>query len=323
MSAPSGIPPGSVPVAGRIRTVDGQPVPEAALTVLDAHGNAVTTGHSDPDGGFRLTAHADRAHLLLVTAPGYEPTAFSLPVGRVPGPLDLTLTAVIAVHGTICDADTAEPLGDVVVTVATSRGGVLATARSDPAGRYMFTCVPSGTYTLVATAAGHQPAARTITVSAGSPAIEHDLPLTAIATVTLTGIVHTPSGRPVADVEVRTHRAGTDPAVVPAAITHTAADGRFQFTDLPPGRYSVHAPGHVPATTSVTLTGPQPHAVDFALHATRYVQPPMPDLPAAHSPRPRWRSSNPPGTPRLGPGTPQLGPGTRWLGSSGPPPRPD
>lgn len=318
MSASSGIPPGSVPVAGRIRTVAGQPVPEVVLTVLDAHGNAVTTGHSDPDGGFRLTALADRAHLLLATAPGYEPAAFSLPVGHAPAPLNLTLTAVIAVHGTIRDTDTAEPLSDAVVTVATSRGDVLATAYTGPAGRYMFTGVPPGTYTLVATAAGHQPAARTLTVSAGHPAIEHDLPLTAIATTTatLSGIVQTPSGHPVANVEVRVHRADTDPAADPAAITHTTADGRFQFTDLPPGRYSVHAPGHVPATTSVTLTSSQPHAADFALHATRYSQPPMPGLPAG------TLAQAPAAQAAIRPSTPWLGPGTRWLGSSGPPPRP-
>jgi protocatechuate 3,4-dioxygenase beta subunit len=311
MSAPFGIPAGPVPVAGRIHTVAGQPVPEAVLTVLDAHGNADTTGHSDPDGSFQLTAHADRAHLLLVTAPGYEPTAFSLPADRVPAPLDLTLTAVIAVHGTICDADTAKPLGDAVVTVATSRGDVLATAHAGPAGRYMFTSVPPGIYTLVATAAGHHPAARTLTISAGNPAIEHDLPLTAIATATLTGIVHTPSGQPVADVEVRAHRAGTDPAVAPAAITHTAADGRFQFTGLPPDRYSVHAPGHVPATTSVALTGPEPHAADFALHATRYSQPPMPGLPAGtFAQAPAAQAATRPGTPRHGsPGPPPPRPG--------------
>jgi hypothetical protein len=287
MSAPFGIPPGSVPVAGRIRTVAGQPVPEAVLTVLDAHGNPITTARSDPDGGFQLTAHTGRAHLLLATAAGYEPAAFSLPAGPAAAPLDLTLTAVTAAHGTIHDTDTAEPLGDAVVTVATGRGDVLATARAGPAGRYMFTGIPPGTYTLVATAAGHQPAARTLAVPAGNPAVEHDLPLT--ATATLTGIVHTPSGLPVAGVEVRAHRAGTDPAVVPAAVTHTAADGHFQFTDLPPGRYCVQAPGHVPATTSVTLplTSPQPHAADFALHAIRYPQPPMPGLPATQgSPEP-------------------------------------
>ncbi|MFR9730475.1 YceI family protein [Saccharopolyspora sp. MS10] len=62
-------------VTATVRTGDGWPVPEAALTLIDAGGGQAARVRSDEEGAAVVTGLRPGTYTAIVTTPGYEPLA--------------------------------------------------------------------------------------------------------------------------------------------------------------------------------------------------------------------------------------------------------
>nr|WP_279587037.1 MFS transporter [Amycolatopsis arida] len=233
------------PITGHVRRQDGAPVPRAALTLIDQHGRQVGRGFGRADGTYRLTAPGSGGYVLIVAAAGHQPEASSVTIAGQPATVDLTLTGSGEVTGTVRKAGSGEPLADVTVTLTDERGEVTSAQVTDPSGRYTFSGVNAGGYTLVASGTALRPVAVPLTLADGA-VLRHDLELT--GAVRLTGVART-GDRVVPDARVTVLDAGG----TVAAVTTTDESGRYQVDDLPEGAYTVVASGYPPATSRVEL----------------------------------------------------------------------
>ncbi|GAI23397.1 unnamed protein product [marine sediment metagenome] len=132
-----------------------------------------------------------------------------------------------ALYGTVADAQTGAPLAGVLVSLNGE------TAITDADGYYEFTSVEPETYLLVFTIENYEVVEMTVTLSAGESR-ELSVALTPIyvppALATLYGVVvDAETGAPLAGVLVS----------IDGYAGYTAANGRYEISDIPAGTYSV------------------------------------------------------------------------------------
>lgn len=235
-------------LGGRIGRDDGGPVPGAALTLIDQHGHQVARATGTPDGGYTIGAPRAGSYVLIVSAPGHQPTAVNVALAQQPQQLDLTLTGLGELSGVVRSARSGEPLAGATVTVTDQRGEVVGSAASAGDGAYICHGVVPGIYTLVAVADHMRPSATTLTVP-DSGLLRHDIELTPMAV--LTGSARADGGRAVQDIQITVLDAAGDVT----ATARTDENGRYVVTDLPEGQYTVVARGYPPVTGQVTVSG--------------------------------------------------------------------
>lgn len=135
---------------------------------------------------------------------------------------------------------------------------MVARTASGADGRWDAPQLPPGQYTLVLSAAGHQPQARTVELSGGAPE-RQDARLKPTATVR--GTVRGPNGRPLADAAVSLVEDGTV-----AGHTVTGPDGGFAFSGLSGGpHYTLTAAGYPPHAAPISLTPGANKTLDLEL----------------------------------------------------------
>ncbi|MFI2236589.1 MFS transporter [Streptomyces chrestomyceticus] len=149
------------------------------------------------------------------------------------------------IHGTLLGGIDGTPLDGGRVVLTDTHGAVVATTTADAQGGWELSGLIPGDFTLVLSAPGHRPLARSL-MSPGTPA-RQDARLAPAAAVR--GTVRDPHGRPLPDAAVTLRRQGGSPAV----HTVTGPDGTFAFTGLAGGAYTLTAAGYPPHADRVTL----------------------------------------------------------------------
>ncbi|WP_051939833.1 MSCRAMM family protein [Phaeacidiphilus oryzae] len=232
-------------VRGTVRVPDRSGVPRAVLTLIDMSGRQAARAATDSDGQWVFAAPGPGSYVLIAAAQGHQPQAVTLAVGARPVELDVLLGGTGRLRGRVCSSD-GTPVSDAAVILTDPRGEVAATTRTRPDGGYEFTELVPGDYTLAVSARAFRPAALAVGV-APSGGSRQDVVLTGSGT--LRGTVRTAGGRPVP--EARVTLLDTSGEVVAAVVT--GEDGRFRFTDLEPGDYTVIASGYSPVATALRI----------------------------------------------------------------------
>ncbi|MEU0409881.1 MFS transporter [Streptomyces griseorubiginosus] len=161
-------------LTGRVRTADGTPVPDAAVTLTDAHGEVVATTRSGPEGTYVVTELLAGEYTLAAGASGFRPAALPVTLRAARETRqDVELTGGALLRGTV-RAGGGRPVEDARVTLLDAAGNVVDTLTTGPDGTFRFADLASGEYTVIA--AGYPPVA-TVLRTAGGGHTERDLHL--------------------------------------------------------------------------------------------------------------------------------------------------
>lgn len=244
-----------------VRTANGSPAAGAAVTFVDGAGHQVDRGLTGEDGSYEVTAPGTGRHVLVARADGHRPQARTVEVTERPVVAELVLPGSGEVTGYAHHED-GTPVNGATVTVVDERGDVVAAQRTDPDGGYRVGDLAAGTYTLVVAAASAQPAAAQVSV-ADTEKARRDIQL--LDGGRLEGTVRAGvEGRALADAQVTL--IDTDGNVA-GAVT-TGEDGRYEFTGLSYGGYTVVASGYPPLTETVRLEPGEAREHDVTLAHT-------------------------------------------------------
>ncbi len=228
----------AVPDAAVVAGVEG-PAAEAgagsAHATTDSEGRFVLEGL--PAGACSLTARSAAGRVATVRAAAGEEKAL------------LRLAAGLTLRGRVVGgAGRRAPIGAFTL-VAAAAGAEATTLRqalvADPEGRFELGGLVPGSYTVSASAAGFAPAEVTVALPAREE-VELALPLGG----SLSGVVSSVSGAPLADARVTLERLRPLGSLVAPSVASTTTDeaGRFELRGLPAGTRAVlvaayrHAP---------------------------------------------------------------------------------
>ena len=245
-------------VTGRVLTADGAGLGSATLTLTDLAGRQLDVARSAADGTYRLTAPAGGTFLLVCLADGFQPLASTVTVSGADVSRDQLLARASRVTGRVTGFG-GEPLAGASVAVTDARGQVVAAVRTDGDGAFVLLDLYAGDYTLAVSAAGHQPAARSVTVTAGAPTV-CDVALGGVGTITGTIRAATSSAGVAEATVTLIDDTGN---VVSTVITDDA--GHYRVRDLRSGDYTITATGYAPAVAGVRVPNGDLDGVDLAL----------------------------------------------------------
>ncbi|MET7473360.1 DHA2 family efflux MFS transporter permease subunit [Streptomyces sp. NPDC005648] len=165
---------GAGTLTGQVRTADGTPVRDAAVTLTDAHGEVVATTRSGHEGGYTITELVAGEYTLAVSATAYRPAALPVSVRAARETRqDVELAGGAVLRGTV-RAGGGRPVEDARVTLLDAAGNVVDTLTTKLDGTFRFVDLSSGEYTVIA--AGYPPVA-TVLRLAGGGRTERDLRL--------------------------------------------------------------------------------------------------------------------------------------------------
>jgi hypothetical protein len=161
-------------LVGRVRTADDTPVPDAAVTLTDAHGEVVATTRSGQDGAYVITELVAGEYTLAAGAPAFRPAALPVTVrASRESRQDVELTGGAMLRGTV-RAGGGRSVQDARVTLLDVAGNVVDSLTTGPDGTFRFADLAGGEYTVIAT--GYPPVAAVLQV-AGGGRTERDLQL--------------------------------------------------------------------------------------------------------------------------------------------------
>jgi beta-lactamase regulating signal transducer with metallopeptidase domain/uncharacterized protein (DUF2141 family) len=268
-------------------------------------GQAPSAWHALPDPGTAATmsvlwllgigavsVHAAAPHVvpapLLVRssfasealAPTHRPVVSTIlfgPVGPAPvrsavlqqprsAPVQTAATATAALSGVIVAADTGTPIkrAHVVITAEALRSA--RTVITDDDGRYAFTELPAGRYTITASKAGYFDAifGQKVPPHAGTPVLLADgqtrdhLDIRLPKGGVISGLLRDENGDPSPDTPVRAMRYDLrtgERQLVTQATNHTDDRGVYRLYNLPPGTYLIVAVPSLDTDTPPTSGG--------------------------------------------------------------------
>jgi EmrB/QacA subfamily drug resistance transporter len=245
-------------VHGYVRQPDGTPLPGATVTLVGPSGHQAARGQSEADGAYRVCAPAPGPYTLIAMAPSHQPHASAVRVGTGPVEADVLLPGASQLAGTIRAAGTGGPLAGVTVTLANTRGEVVAARSTDAHGRYLITDLAPGRYALALSAPACQPAALPVTVADGD-ATTQDAELRNGARVR--GTARTTTGDAIPDAQVML----LDGDGNVAGLARTGDEGDYSFENLPEGDYTVVASGYPPAASRLRVSSGEAQAHDVQL----------------------------------------------------------
>lgn len=254
---PARSPGDGTPLRGFVRQQGGTPVADAALTLIDPTGTQIGRGITDPAGQYLIDVDRPGSYVLIARARAHQPQATMVSVNGSPVDLDLTLAGSAGLVGVVCRTGGAAVPG-ATVTLADSEGEVVGSQGTDVAGGYEFRDLVAGTYTLAVSAPEHQPLALLVGVPEAGR-VKQDIELAGGAA--LRGTARTTGGRPVPDARVSL----VTPTGEIIAETTTDEAGRYAFSGVPEGDYTVVATGYPPARTNLTLGLGERHEHDVHL----------------------------------------------------------
>jgi protocatechuate 3,4-dioxygenase beta subunit len=226
----------------------GEPLADAVLTVINVAGGQAGNARTGADGGYQLTMPAEGGYVVIARGLNHEPHAATVEVHGVLTTCDIRLASSAGLTGTVADPD-GSPVAGATVILTNTAGAVVSALRSNAHGGYGVTDLTPGLYTVTATAPEREPMALLV-----------DVPPTGIArqdvtfaprTLTLAGTTRHSDGRPLADIRVSV----VDSSGTEVATTYSDASGRYRFTGLRPGHYTVAASGYPLVSTPLDAIG--------------------------------------------------------------------
>lgn len=238
-------------VRGSVRGSDGNPIASATLTLISLQGRQLSRVVAGYDGSYALSAPGSGSYVLITAAEGHQPQAATVLVGDGEAPLafDIVLSGTSGLAGSVRSAEHGRPVAGAMVVVTDVRGEVLASGRTDESGAFAFAELPAGSFTIAINSDAYQPAALPVEVAGqGITRVEVELRSGA----RLQGTVRAGAARlplPYARVTLM------DAAGTVVGTATTGEDGRYAFTDLAPGDYTLIAGGYPPVATSLVLAG--------------------------------------------------------------------
>ncbi|GAA3802461.1 MFS transporter [Amycolatopsis tucumanensis] len=245
-------------VHGVVTGQSGRPLAGAALTLTDSSGQQVARTLTAADGSYRLPAPPNAIYLLITSAARFQPSAVMVTVDGQPVRRDVEMSGAGGLSGVV-RSSAGQPVGGATLVLTDDRGEVVSSVVTGGDGWYHFDDVPGGVHTLTVTAAGHQPAAVPLATTEGEQAT-HDVELG--LTARLGGVVRAGrDDRPVAEAQVTLLDAGGE--VV--AMTLTDEDGRYSFSDLPAGDYTLVTSGYAPVAAPLEVVAGAPLSRDVEL----------------------------------------------------------
>ncbi|MFI1916012.1 MFS transporter [Nocardia sp. NPDC020380] len=163
---------GSGEVSGVVRSAGrGAPLADATVTLTDAYGDVVGSAVTTADGAFSCRGVLAGTYTLVATAAHMRPSAVTLTVpdsGMLRHDIELSQRAVLA--GVACNED-GLAIPDAQITVLDEGGDLVATTRTDHAGRYSVPDLVEGRYTIMAR--GYPPVFSRVSVADGE--VAHDV----------------------------------------------------------------------------------------------------------------------------------------------------
>jgi protocatechuate 3,4-dioxygenase beta subunit len=236
-----------------------QPVVGAAVSYSGTNGTAgagtTTTGTG---GSYTFNGVAPGTYSVAVTDDGYM-AASAQTVTVIADSMamaNLTLTAISGISGSVSDTQTpAQPTVGATVTYTGTTGSTASgTTTTDANGRFAFTGVSPGTYTIASADEGFtSPAPQTVIVTAGNIATAN---VTLLATSGITGTVVDlePSAQPVPVFDATITYTGANGNTATGVTTTDFISGSYTFNGVSPGTYIV-------AVTDYGYTTPSAQAV--------------------------------------------------------------
>ncbi|MEV7425335.1 MFS transporter [Streptomyces sp. NPDC091212] len=161
-------------LAGSVRTADGTPVRDAAVTLTDVRGDVVASTRSGREGSYVISELVAGEYTLAASAPAFRPAALPVSVqASRETRQDIELAGGAVLRGTV-RAGGGRPVEDARVTLLDAAGNVVDTLTTGLDGTFRFVDLSSGEYTVIA--AGYPPVA-TVLRMAGGGRTERDLQL--------------------------------------------------------------------------------------------------------------------------------------------------
>ncbi|MDL9946318.1 carboxypeptidase regulatory-like domain-containing protein [Gordonia sp. ABSL11-1] len=250
-------------IRGVIRGASGRVITDATVTVIDPSGRQAARSIAHEDGTFVVQVAAGH-YVLVASAAGHEPSAVTVTVGSTPIDIEVVLTSMAALHGSVTTSATGEAVAKATVAVADHTGQVTATAVTDAAGRWEAAGITSGTYTVIVTAPGCDPVAETVTV-AGTGGTTVDVVLNTAAE--LGGMISDGAGAGVGAPVAHSQVALLNDEGEMSASTLTDDAGRYLFANLAPGDYTVIANGYAPVADTIDIEAGRVVSHEFVLGA--------------------------------------------------------
>jgi uncharacterized surface anchored protein len=261
---PRGAPGGSaagppVQVTGRVRTTDGVPIAEAAVTLADLSGRQVTVAKADAGGQYRLTAPVAGSYLVIASAAGHQPAAGVVTVAGAAAGHDVVLQGGSGLAGIVRVAGTGQPVSGAMVTVADVEGEIAGVTTADSSGAFHLTHLAPGNYALVVAATTYTPVAVPVSVSEGE-VTQRDVELPASGRVAGT-VLNASGDAPFPGARI----ALVDGTGAEAAATAADANGEFMFNDVPSGSYMLVASGYRPGVLALSPGDERGRQADIVL----------------------------------------------------------
>ncbi len=164
-----------------------------------------------------------------------------------------------AIGGRILRSD-GHPVPDAVLTLIDQRGQQVSRTFGDGVGSYTIEPPVPGSYVLIVSAYGHQPAAMNIAAADGAQRLD----ITLRPSGELSGVVRTATREPVAGATITV----TDMSGEVVGVAVTAADGAYACHGVPAGTYTFVTVADRMRPTATTLTvsesGPRRFDVELA-----------------------------------------------------------
>ncbi|NUS45885.1 MAG: MFS transporter [Mycobacteriaceae bacterium] len=157
---------------GQVRSaVGGAPVAEAAVTLADAEGEVVSATVTANNGEYRLDSLIGGEYTVVVSADHFRPVAaaVAVPAGGQCAQ-DVELPGLARLLG-VADTDEGRLVADARVSLLDSAGALIGVTHTDDDGEYMFSDLPEGQYTVVAT--GYPRVVSTLRVGGAETATHH------------------------------------------------------------------------------------------------------------------------------------------------------
>ncbi|MEW1658524.1 MFS transporter [Streptomyces sp. NPDC093707] len=233
-------------IHGTVRDSGGQPVPQAAVTLISVGGRQLGRTATDTDGGYALPTTGPGTYVLIGSAGARKPQALTVVVGAEPAAFDLTLSGAAGLSGEVREEKNDDPVPGALVVATDVRGEVVASGVVGQDGGFTFNELTPGSYTLAVSAERHRPSALQVEVAAGTRNW-YEIRLTLGAQVR--GTVRTAQGGAVNDARITL----LDPTGNVVGSATSGQDGEYVFTDLDSGDYTLIASGYPPAAAPLRL----------------------------------------------------------------------